>query len=83
MSHTIFQLPSVLGRQYIIPNSYRGFPTIYHNMFDLEQQQPVKTPPHLIMYRNYFIVIMCACVSILVFVFCYDMYRAYYLTLGK
>jgi hypothetical protein len=50
-------------------------------MFELEAE--IKTPPHLIIYRNYFIMIMCACISILVVVFCYDMYRAYYLTLGK
>ena len=67
---------------YLFQTRIEAFP-LSTIMFDLEQQQPVKTPPHMIIYRDYFIMIMCAFVSILVVVFCYDMYCAYYLTLGK
>ena len=37
----------------------------------------------MIVYRNYFIISMCACVCILIIVFFYDMYRAYCLTLEQ
>jgi hypothetical protein len=50
-------------------------------MLDIESG--VKTPVDMIMYRNYFIISMCACVFVLVIVFFYDMYCAYFMTLEQ